>query len=273
MTHPTDQCLVEGATRLYGIIGDPIAQVRSPQVFNPRLAAAGRGAVLVPFHVHPERFDDTVCGLMALCNLDGLIVTVPYKARALSLVDQVLSTGRQVGAINAMRREADGGWTGDMFDGRGLIRGLRAQGHDVAGRRVMLIGAGGAGSAVAVALAEAGAAAITLHDVEIAKAQALAARVAAAYPACRIVVGTPTAEGHDVLINATPIGMAPNDGLPAPLGPLRPELLVVDVILKPEVTPFLRHAQSCGCATIGGLTMLEGQADEVAQFFGIGGGT
>ncbi len=81
----------------------------------------------------------------------------------------------------------------------------------------------------------------------------------------------PTAAGHDILVNATPIGMAPGDGLPAELGRLDPRLLVVDIIIKPEVTPLLRHARACGCRTVGGRVMLEGQAEEVARFFGIGG--
>jgi shikimate dehydrogenase len=268
---PEVQVEVDGSTRLYGIVGDPIAQVRSPQVFNPRLRAAGLNAVLVPMNVLPEGFEATMRGLMALGNLDGLIVTVPYKARALSLVDRVLPTGAQVGAINAMRRDGDGRWEGDMFDGRGLIRGLRERGDDVAGRRIMLIGAGGAGSAVAIALAEAGAAALTLHDVDRSKAERVVARIGECYPACAARVGPPAAEGYDLLVNATPIGMALGDGLPAPLGPLDPKLLVVDVIMKPGVTPLLRHAQACGCRTMGGRHMLEGQADEVARFFGIEG--
>ena len=265
------QSLVDGATRLYGIVGDPIAQVRSPQVFNPRFAAAGLNAVLVPLHVRPENFDETVRGLMALANLDGLVVTVPYKARALALADRVLATGRQVGAVNALRREPDGRWTGDMFDGRGLVRGLRERGYDVAGRRLALVGAGGAGSAVAVAFAEAGAAEIAIHDLDRAKAESLAARVRAAYPGCEIRVEPPRTDGRDMLVNATPVGMAPGDGLPADLGRLDPDLLVVDVIMKPEVTPLLAHAQACGCRTVGGRAMLEGQAEEVARFFRVGG--
>jgi shikimate dehydrogenase len=260
------QAAIDGATRLYAIIGDPIAQVRSPQVFNPILAAAGRNAVLVPCHVLPERFEESVRGLMALGNLDGIVVTVPYKARALQAADRVLPVGRQVGAVNALRREPDGTWSADMFDGRGLIRGLAGQDLSVQGVRAMVIGAGGAGSAVAVALAEAGAAALTLFDVDGAKAQALAARVREAYPACEVRVGPPGVEGHGMLVNATPIGMAPEDGLPADLGSLLPGLLVVDVIMKPEVTPLMRHAQSCGCRVIGGRTMLEGQAEELADF-------
>ncbi|HEX2555881.1 MAG TPA: shikimate dehydrogenase [Microvirga sp.] len=260
---------IDGATRLFAIIGDPVAQVRSPQVFNPILAAAGLNAVLVPCHVLPDRFEASVRGLMALGNLDGIVVTVPYKVRALAVADRVLPVGRQVGAVNALRREPDGTWSADMFDGRGLTRGLREQAIPVEGARAMVIGSGGAGSAVAVALAEAGAAALTLFDVDGTKAEALAARVREAYPSCAVRVGAPEVQGHDMLVNATPIGMAPGDGLPADLGTLPPGLLVVDVVMKPEVTPLMRHARACGCRVIGGRTMLEGQAEELADFLGM----
>jgi len=264
------QPIVDGSTRLYGIIGDPIEQVKSPLVFNPRFKAAGRNAVLVPLHVRPDRLEETVRGLKALGNIDGIVVTVPYKVRAMSLVDEVLPTGVAVGAINAMRPGPDGRWTGDMFDGRGLVRGLAEEGISVAGRRVMLIGAGGAGSAVAVAFAEAGAAAITIHDVDGAKASALAGRAMKAFPACKVEVGAPAAAGRDIIVNATPIGMAPGDGLPAEIGALDPAQLVIDVIAKPEVTPLLAAARQQGCRTIGGKTMLAGQVAALEAFFGIG---
>lgn len=267
----TEAPLIDGATRLYGIIGDPIAQVGSPRLFTGRFRAAGINAVMIPLHVLPAHFDDTVRGVMALANVDGIVITVPYKTQIIPFVDHVRETARQVGAVNTMRREADGTWTGDMFDGRGLVAGLEAHDFSVDGRRVMLIGAGGAGSAVAFAIAEAGASALTLFDTDGDKAAGLAARVAVAYPECAVRVGPPATTGQDLLINATPAGMGPDDGLPAPFGPFEPSLFVVDVITKPEVTPLLRHAQTAGCRTMGGRYMLEGQADEMMRFFGLNG--
>jgi shikimate dehydrogenase len=263
------QALIGGSTRLFAIIGHPIAQVRSPQTFNPRLAAAGHDAVLVPMHVEPDHFDETVRGLKRLANLDGLIITVPYKSRILPYVDRVLPMAEAVGAVNAMRREPDGGWSGDIFDGVGLMHGMREQGEDPRGRRVMLLGAGGAGSAVAVALAQAGAAAVTIHDVDAGRAEALAARVKRLYPSCNTRAGAPDLNTHDTLINATPIGMAEDDPLPIPIGQLRPEMLVVDIIMKPEITRLAAAARDRGCKTLPGRTMLEGQAAELMRFFGV----
>ncbi len=261
--------LVDGATRLYGIVGDPVAQTGSPRVFTARFRAAGRNAVLVPFHVPEAAFESTMRGLMELGNLDGIIATVPFKVRMLQFADHLLPTGRAVGAINALRREPDGKWTGDMFDGRGMVGAMTQQGHAVAGRNAVLIGTGGAGSAIACALAEAGAASITLCDLDQRKARALAARVAAIAPACTLRVGPATAEGAEILINASPVGMKPDDGLPAPLGSLPAHMVVGDVVLKEE-TPLLRHARACGCATVGGRDMMLGQVDAMLAFFRMG---
>jgi shikimate dehydrogenase len=259
---------IDGATRLFCIVGDPVAQTGSPRVFTGCFEAAGVNAVLVPFHVPAAAFEQTMPGIMALGNLDGIIMTVPFKSRMLPFVDKVLPTGQTVGAVNAVRREPGGGWTGDMFDGRGMVRAVEAHGHSAKGRNVLLIGAGGAGSAIACALAEAGATAITLADVDENKARALAARVAAAFPTCAITVGTAAVAGHDMLVNATPIGMKPSDGLPAPLGKLAAHVLVVDVVYGVE-TPLLRHAAACGCPTVAGRAMMEAQVDEMLKFFGV----
>lgn len=260
--------IVDGATRLYCIIGDPVAQTGSPRVFSERFRAAGRNAVLVPFHVPAAAFEPTVRGIMALGNLDGIIVTVPYKPRMLQFADRILPTAQKVGAVNALRREPDGQWTGDMFDGRGMVRAITTTASAVAGRNVMLIGAGGAGSAIACALADAGVASITLCEVDTRKARMLAARLAVIAPACTLRIGPATADGIDLLVNASPVGMKAEDGLPAPLGDLSPHVVVADVVVKDD-TPLLRHARACGCPTIRGEQMMLSQVDEMLAFFGM----
>ena len=130
----------------------------------------------------------------------------------LQFVDRILPTAQKIGAVNAVRRDADGQWSGDMFDGRGMVRAIAAGGRAVAGRNVMLIGAGGAGSAIACALAEAGVAAITLCEIDARKAWALVARLAAIAPDCTLRVGPATTDGIDLLVNASPVGMKPDDG-------------------------------------------------------------
>src|SRR5262249_15619946 len=137
---PGTQPLVTGRTRLYAIIGDPIEQVKSPEVLNPLMAAAGKAGILVPVQIAPEKLAATVRGLQAIGNLDGIIITVPHKMRMMALVDEVLPTGRRVGAINVSRRDPDGRWVGDNFDGEGFVAGLRKHGHEPTGKRTLLVG-------------------------------------------------------------------------------------------------------------------------------------
>jgi shikimate dehydrogenase len=259
--------IVDGATRLFGIIGHPIAQVRSPRVLTEKLRARGLNDILIPVHVLPGKFDEAMRALMGLGNVDGLIFTVPYKVDAVPYADVLRETGKQVGAINVLRREGDGTWTGDMFDGRGMTRGLANQGDDVRGLKVLLLGAGGAGSAIACALAESGAKAITIFDLDEGKARDLAARVVHAFPDCKVDTGGPRVAGYDVLINATPVGMKDTDGLPADIGPLDGVKIVGDVIILAKPTPLLLEAKARGCHTMDGVGMHTGQADEIVDFF------
>jgi shikimate dehydrogenase len=187
----------------------------------------------------------------------------------LELADDVLPTGRRVGAINAMRRAPDGRWVGDNFDGKGFVAGLRNSGHEPKGRRALLVGAGGAGSAVGFALAEAGVVDLTVADLERAKAERLARAIAAAFPAAGAHVGPPAAAGYDLVVNATPIGMAPGD--PSPIDPagFAPGMVVADVIILAHDTPLLAAARQRGCGLMGGRPMTEGQAVEMARFLGM----
>ncbi len=269
MTQET-QSLVTGATRVYGIIGDPIAQVRSPAVFNAAFRRSGVDAVMVPLLIPKGRLPDCLPGIMALANFDGFMITIPHKQGTMELIDEMLPRARRIGAINAVRREADGRWVADMFDGLGFVRGLARRGLGVAGRQALLVGAGGAGSAIADALGEAGAARLTISDMDGAKAERLAAAVADHHPAMQAATAAaPEPAGHDLIINATPMGMNPGDPYSVPPEKLTADMLVCDVITKPEVSPLLEAAREIGCETQIGRLMAEGQSPAAAEFFGL----
>jgi shikimate dehydrogenase len=117
--------------------------------------------------------------------------------------------------------------------------------------------------------AAAGCGSITLSDPEAGRAAALADRVKQFHPGFAIAPGAPTAAGHDIILNASPVGMKPGEGLPAPIGALASEMLVIDIIPYPEVTPLISEARAAGCQTIGGLAMLEAQCDTFLEYFGL----
>src|SRR5690242_8301554 len=156
-----------GATRIFGIVGDPIAQVRSPEMFTAEFRRRGLDAILVPLHVLPDDFEACLEGLRRLRNLDGLIFTIPYKARALALAAQLGPQAQVVGAINALARDGDN-WKGEIFDGLGCVEAFVRRGIPIANRRLMLIGAGGAGSAVGVAMAHERPAFMRVFDLDTA---------------------------------------------------------------------------------------------------------
>ncbi|SAK97829.1 shikimate 5-dehydrogenase [Caballeronia temeraria] len=260
---------ITGRTRLYGIVGDPVAQVRSPEVYTRKFAEAGIDAVLVPMHIAASEVGAVLPALLRLKNLDGLLVTSPFKTHALAIADEVHSRGGRIGAVNALRRDDEGRWHADMFDGEGFVRGLLAKGHDVKAKRALVLGCGGAGAAIAVSLADAGVAHITLCDIDRAKASALAAQLSASCDGCEIVAGESDAHDVDIIVNASVVGMKANDGMPAPFARFRSDQLVGDVVLRPpgEPTALIAKAIECGCPVVTGIDMHSGQIDAILEFF------
>ncbi|SAK90220.1 shikimate 5-dehydrogenase [Caballeronia pedi] len=262
---------ITGRTRMYGIIGDPIVQVRSPEVYTRKFADAGVDAVLVPLHIGADEIDAVLPALLRLKNLDGLLVTSPFKTNALAIADEVHSRGRRIGAVNALRRDEQNRWHADMFDGEGFVRGLLAKGHALKEKRALVIGCGGAGAAIAVSLADAGVAHITLCDLDREKARALASQLDASCDGCTIVPGDANADDADLIVNASVVGMKPGDGMPAPFESFRSAQIVGDVVLRPpgEPTALIAKAIECGCPVVTGIDMHSGQIDAILEFFRI----
>jgi len=259
---------ISGAARLYVLLGDPLDKARSPEYYNAVFAARGIAAVLVPMEVAPAGFDALIGALKAVRNLDGLIITMPHKQAVLAHLDRLGDAARRVGAANVARREADGQWFGDMYDGPGFVGGLRARGIAPEGRRAYLVGCGGVARAMATALAEAGVALVRLHDLDAGRAEALAATLRAQFPGVACEVGPADPAQFDLAINATPLGMQPGDALPFDASRLTPRTAVADVTTKPEITPLLAAARARGCPIATGRDMFEAQTMLAERLFG-----
>ncbi|KIF79576.1 shikimate dehydrogenase [Streptomyces sp. 150FB] len=263
---------MSGRTRLFAVIGDPVAQVRAPALLNPLFARLGVDAVLVPVHATPEHFPQVITGWLRTANVDGLLITVPHKIRACEFADELGRGAALSGSTNAMRRDPDGRWRAENFDGEGFVAGLRASGHPPAGKRVCLLGAGGAGRAIAAAVLEAGAARLTVYDPEPAKRDALRARLERHWPGRSAVLDiTDGSLDCDIAVNATPLGMRPGDPLPFAPEALAPGTLVADIIMKPKETPLLAAAAALRLPTLHGHHMLDHQLDLYQAFFGLPG--
>lgn len=258
--------MLSGALRVYAIIGDPVAQVKSPAGVTQALRTRGHDAIVVPFRVPPAGLRAFFAGLQSARNVDGAIVTVPHKFAACDLCARMSARARFLGAVNAMRRTPDGAWEGDMFDGLGYVSGMRQLGCDPRGKRVLLVGAGGAGTAMAHALVEAGVAMLAIHDENASRRDALVARLAA-LDSARVEAGGPDPAGMDVVLNATPAGMRARDPLPVATARLTAAMFVGDVVTAPVVTPLLVAARARGCTTMTGADMFAQVRDLMVDFF------
>lgn len=256
---------ITGATRLNVIIGDPIAQVKSPAGMTRAFAARGHDGVLVPVQVGVETLGAFLAVADELKNLDGIIVTVPHKFACYRHCRSATPRGDFLGAVNILRRRPEGGWHGEMVDGQGFVGAVRANGGKPEGARALLVGAGGAGSAIALALIEAGVRELALHDADTKRRDDLVGRLNGLGKG-QVIVGSSDPTGFDIVANATPAGMKAGDPLPVDAAKLTPAMFVGCVITQPVVSPLIEAARKIGCKTSTGSQMYEALQKSMVDF-------
>lgn len=256
---------LSGETRVVPILGDPIAQVKSPDGITRIFAERGCDAVVVPLQVAPTDLDALVGGLTVSPSVAGLIATVPHKFALATHCATLTDRARFLGAANVARRNPDGTWHGDQVDGAAFVTALLDAGGAPEGSRALQVGAGGAGSAIALALLEAGVAELALHDADRDRRAALVARLRDRFGG-RVGVGSPDPSGFDLVANATPMGMRAGDPLPVDVAGLKPDTVVGDVVTKPAVPPLVEAARRTGCRTSTGGDMFAAVAGLIADF-------
>jgi shikimate dehydrogenase len=258
--------VLNGETRVFVIIGDPIAQVKSPAAMTAAMRAQARNAVLVPMHVAASEFARFMAGFALARNLDGIIATVPHKFAAYAACATASDRAHFLRAANILRRNPDASWHGDATDGEGFVAGIRLAGCEPAGQRALLVGAGGAGSAIALALLEAGVAELAIHDLDAARRDDLLARLRGRQSPARVRAGTDDPAGFTLVVNATPVGMRTRDPYPVQVDRLQRGMFVGEVITAPAVTPLLEAARRLGCGTQTGGGMYDAQLDLMRDF-------
>ncbi len=251
---------VDGETRLFLIVGDPIGQVKSPAELSARMAARGVNALVLPAEVAPADLAGFLAGVRRLRNLDGMIATVPHKAAALAWCDAASERAVLAGGANVLCRKPDGSWSGDHTDGQGMLDALAEAGFAPEGKRALLVGTGGAGAAIAAEILARGAVYLALHDLDAERRDALLGRLEGRYPG-RVGIGTADPRGYDLVVNATPLGMREGDPLPVTAEHLSADQVLADAVTKPAVTPFLAVGRALGCRTVTGGEMFAAQAD------------
>lgn len=260
--------LIDGHTQVFFVLGHPVTQVRAPEVFNPLFQAHGVNAVLLPAEVAPARFEEFVRAALSATNVPGLWLTIPHKTPALALSQHVDRLGQRAGAVNALRREPDGSLRGALFDGLGLSKSLDHFGLAPEGRRVLVLGLGGAGTAVATSLAERSLDRLALWDRDPAHTQRIATRLADGAATTVQAAASPDASGFDLVVHCTSLGLKPDDPLPFDVNSLAPDAAVIDILMKPHATPLQQACERRGITVHPGFEMLTQQVPEYLRFFG-----
>lgn len=249
-----------GRTRLAGVIGDPVRHSLSPALHNAAFSALGLDWAYVAFPVRSGRVREALAGAVAL-GIEGLSVTMPHKTAVADTLDRCSPTARALRSVNTVVRDGDD-LIGESTDGQGFIDGLRSDpGFDPSGRRCLVAGAGGAGRAVVLALAEAGATEVVVLNRTAERGEAAAALGGAVGR-----TGQPAEiEEMDLVVNATPVGMAGEAGDQTTSSPLEPGLLhpgqvLVDLVYHPPTTGLIDAARQRGVTAVNGVGMLVHQA-------------
>lgn len=263
---------INGATDLYLILGDPVDQVRAPEAFNALFERLGLNAVLVPARVAAPDLPAFLRTIFQARNVKGLWVTIPHKEAAFACLPHTTQLARAAGAVNAVRRRTDGELEGALFDGEGFVQSLGQFGVDPAGRRVLVLGAGGAAAAIGASLADAPRppARIEFYDPAQGKARSLAHRLQAMAPGRVFAVGSNDPSRFDLVVNASPLGLKCGDPHPCDVGRMESHAVFVDILMKNQPTPALCAARARGLVAEPGFEMMVCQARLYLEFFGLG---
>ena len=251
---------ISGKTRICGVIGDPIEHTLSPTIHNAAFQELKLNYVYLAFKVKPAEVANAVNGMRAL-NIRGLNVTMPHKSAVVKYLDRVDLSAQIVNSVNTILNK-ENLLFGFNTDGVGALKALKENGVDLKGRKVLLLGAGGAARAIAYALAKE-ADEIAVLNRTVKPAQALAKILERALSK-KVTVGTLSPSDvalnlsdSDILVNATSIGMKPNfDDSPVPSKLLRPDLAVMDIVYNPLETKLAKEAKTAGAKVINGVEML-----------------
>ncbi|MGA2247124.1 MAG: shikimate dehydrogenase [Verrucomicrobiota bacterium] len=273
------QPAINAATRLCAVFGFPISHSASPSMHNAAFAALGWNWRYVACEVDPKNLRAAIAGAQAM-GFAGLNLTVPHKLLALGMVDALDASAGLWGAVNTIRfegRAAPGDWlplrefkaetpmeirsVGFNTDADGLASSLREDLKlDLRGKRVLVLGAGGAGRTAALRLAAEKVANLFLVNRTVSRTREILLEIQRNFPSVQVALDYPKEPGLevDLLLNATSLGLKPGDALPVDERqfPLRRARAVYDLIYRPAETPLLQAARAAGCQTANGLGML-----------------
>jgi len=260
-------CRVDSSTRAFAVIGDPIEHSLSPVIHNASFQKLNLNCIYLAHRVEGESLSKALEGFKAL-GYGGVNVTLPHKVRALGFLKHLSAEARAIGAVNTIAFER-GMPRGYNTDGKGALSSLKEEGVGLEGKKVVILGYGGAARAIAMTLAlEGEVEKIVISGRSIEKARGLAGEVP---PGVEVEalglkdIGRAMEESH-LLIHATPVGMKSRETL-LKSSDLPSSLTVMDIVYTPLKTSLLEEAEKAGCRTIDGLGMFIHQAAEAQKIW------
>ena len=270
---------ISGRTGMFCLIGTPVGHSGSPAMYNYSFQKTGLYNAYLAYDIPLEKTEEAVQALRVL-GCKGFNVTMPCKTKVAELVDELSDAAKLIGACNTVVVK-DGKLYGNNTDGMGFVRNLKENGVDVKGKKMTIMGAGGAATAVQVQSALDGAAKISIFnraDEFYANAEHTKAKIKEMLPECDVNVYPledteklyAEIKDSDILVNATKVGMKPLDGqsLIEDTSVFRPDLVVADVVYNPKETKFVQDAKAAGCkVAVGGIGMLLWQGAAAFKLF------
>lgn len=270
---------ISGRTGMFCLIGTPVGHSGSPAMYNYSFQKTGLDNAYLAYDIPLEKTEEAVQALRVL-GCKGFNVTMPCKTKVAELVDELSDAAKLIGACNTVVVK-DGKLYGNNTDGMGFVRNLKENGVDVKGKKMTIMGAGGAATAVQIQSALEGAAKISIFnraDEFYANAEHTKAKIKEMLPECDVNVYPledteklyAEIKDSDILVNATKVGMKPLDGqsLIEDTSVFRPDPVVADVVYNPKETKFVQDAKAAGCkVAVGGIGMLLWQGAAAFKLF------
>ena len=269
---------ITGHTRLYCLIGSPVGHSGSPAMYNYSFESVGEDGAYLAFDVPLDKLAEGIAAIKTF-NVKGFNITMPDKTAVIEYLDEVTPAAQLIGACNTVTVAEDGKMTGHNTDGIGFVRNLQENGVEVKGKKLVVLGTGGAATAICVQAALDGAAEIAIFnptDAFYENGVKTVERLAKAVPGCHMrmndIANTENlknaVDNADILVNATKVGMKPmeKETLIDKLW-FRPELVVADTVYNPRETRMIVEAKEAGCKAIGGIGMLLWQGAAAFKLF------
>lgn len=248
---------IDSHTVLYGVIGDPVRHSKSPIMMNRAFRETGINGAYMAFHITPDKLGEFVAGIRAM-GIRGVNVTIPHKLDIMKHMDEIDAGAKAIGAVNTIVND-NGRLIGYNTDGIGYVRSLKEEAEpELAGKRIVVIGAGGASRGIVYALAGEQPASMIIANRSVERAKELA-QAFDSLADIRVIANDGLQEAckeADVVINTTSVGMFPHtDASPIDASWLKPGAVASDLIYNPLRTKFLLEAERNGCRAHGGLGM------------------